>query len=324
MEKQYKFFSGSSGRSFASRLCAFLDVPLSKSEIITFTEGNIFVKINENARGKEIFLMQSIGLNPNNEFVEILFWADAFKRTGAKSVTVIMPYFSYAKADKKDEPRVSIRARVCADCLEASGVDRIITMDLHSPQVQGFFKKPVDNLTALPILWECIKRQKIGEVVIASPDAGYVKQARNFANHLNAPLVIGNKVRKTHDEKAEIHEVIGDVQDMNVIIVDDFTISGNTVVNFSRALKRMGARHIYLCLSHILLNREGLANIEKSPIELVVSTDSVYNPVTEQSKKIKIVSVAPLFGEAITRMIHGESISELFEHVPSRVLECTF
>jgi len=320
MIKNYKFFSGSTGKAFAERLCAFLQTPLSTSEVITFTEGNIFVKICENARGKDIFLLQSIGLNPNNEFVEILFWIDAFKRTGANTVTVVMPYFSYAKADKKDEPRVSIRARVCADCLEAAGADRIITMDLHSPQVQGFFKKPVDNLTARPILCEYLKKLAIDNLVIASPDAGFVKQARNFANYLAAPLVIGNKVRKTHNENAEILEIIGDVQDKNVAIVDDFTISGNTAANFAEVLKKMGAKRIFLCLSHVLLNAQGLKTIENSPIEMVIGTDSVTNAVPARSSKIKIVSVAPLFGEAINRMMHGESLHELFDLVPENVL----
>ena len=245
---------------------------------------------------------------------------DAFKRASASSVTAIMPYFSYAKGDKKDEPRVSIRARVCAESIELAGADRIVTMDLHSPQIQGFFKKPVDNLIALPVLCEYIKNMDIDNYVIVSPDAGYAKQAREFSRHLGVSTVIGDKTRKAHDEKAKVLELIGDVKDKNAIIVDDFSISGGTLVELAGFLKERGAKKIFACLSHILLNSKGVEKIENSPIEKVISTDTVINPYVQDSSKVEIVSVAPLFAEAIIRIHNRDSLSILFEKLPERVI----
>lgn len=272
-----KIFAGSTSKAFAKRICQYIGIELGKSEVITFSEGNTFVRIGETVRDKDVYLVQPIGLKPNNEFVEILFWMDAFKRASANSVTAIMPYFSYAKGDKKDEPRVSIRARVCAECIELAGVDRVVTMDLHSPQIQGFFKKPVDHLFALPVLCEYIKSIDFDNFVIVSPDAGFVKQARRYASYLKAPVAIGDKTRKAHDEKAEILEIIGEVKGKNTLIVDDFSISGGTLIDLAKVLKKRGAKRIAACLSHILLNETGVERIEDSPIELVISTDSVDN-----------------------------------------------
>lgn len=323
MSSEIKIFSGSSSKNFAQRICDYIGVELGKSEVITFSEGNTFVKIGETVRDKDVYLVQSIGLNPNNEFVEILFWMDAFKRASANSVTAIMPYFSYAKGDKKDEPRVSIRARVCAESIELAGADRIVTMDLHSPQIQGFFKKPVDHLFALPVLCEYIKNMNIDNYVIVSPDAGYAKQAREFSRHLGVSTVIGDKTRKAHDEKAKVLELIGDVKDKNAIIVDDFSISGGTLAELAGFLKERGANKIFACLSHILLDSKGVEKIENSPIEKVISTDTVVNPYIQNSSKIEIVSVAPLFAEAILRIHNRESLSMLFEQLPKEVIRAS-
>lgn len=316
-----KIFAGSGGKGFAEKICDYLGVQLGISQAITFSEGNTFVKIGETVRGKDVYLVQSIGLRPNDEFVEILFWMDAFKRASAKSVTAIIPYFGYAKGDKKDEPRVSIRARVCAECLELAGADRIVTMDLHSPQIQGFFKKPVDHLFALPVLCEYIKNLDIENLIVVSPDAGFAKEARKFASYLNTSVAIGDKTRKAHDEKAEILEIIGDVEGKNVLIVDDFSISGGTLIDISRVLKKKGANRVLVCLSHILLNNEGIKKIEESPIELIISTDSVNNKNILHSNKIKLVSVAPLFAEAIQRIHNQTSVSPLFNNIPKEVIE---
>jgi len=170
-----RIFPGRSSRAFAEKMCSHLGTEIGKSQTIVFSDGNIFVKILEKVRDKDVFIVQTIGMDPNNEFMELLFWIDAFKRSSASSVTAIIPYFGYAKGDKKDEPRVSIRARVCADCLETAGVDRIITMDLHSPQIQGFFKKPVDHLQGMPILGRYIEAKNIGNLVVVSPDTGFAK-----------------------------------------------------------------------------------------------------------------------------------------------------
>jgi ribose-phosphate pyrophosphokinase len=321
MKHEIKIFAGSTGEEFATKICQYLGIELSKSKVITFTEGNTYVKVEETVRRKDVYLVQSIGLHPNNEFTEILFWLDAFKRASADTVTVIMPYFSYAKGDKKDEPRVSIRGRVCAECLELAGADRVVTMDLHSPQIQGFFKKPVDHLFALPILSEYVKTLELDNLVVVSPDSGFAKQARKYARYLNLPVALGDKERQSHDENANIMEIVGDVAGKNALIVDDFSISGGTLINLAHALKEKGAKKIYVCLSHILLNEKGVEKLENSPIELLISTDSVKNPFIEKSKKIKVVSVAPLFAETIARIDNSESVSDLFDTVPSKVYD---
>ncbi|MEA4961061.1 ribose-phosphate diphosphokinase [Lutispora sp.] len=318
---EIKVFAGSTGRRFAERVCNYLGSELGKSKVITFSEGNTYVKVEETVRNKDVYLVQSIGLRPNEEFTEILFWIDAFKRASAQSVTVVMPYFSYAKGDKKDEPRVSIRGRVCAECLELAGADRVITMDLHSPQIQGFFKKPVDHLFALPILCEYIKSMKIEDLVVISPDSGFAKDARKYARYLKLPVAIGDKEREGHDENAKVIEIIGNVEGKNALIVDDFTISGGTLTSLAGELKNRGVKKIFACLSHVLLNEKGVANLENSEIEKLVSTDSVYNPHLLSSRKIRIISVAPLFAEAIRRIHRQESVSPLFNEVPIGVIQ---
>lgn len=317
--KNAKIFAGSSGKNFAENMCRFIGGSLSHSEIINFSEGNTYVKAGETVRGMDVYLVQPIGMRPNDEFVEILFWADAFKRASANSVTAIMPYFSYAKADKKDEPRVSIRARVCAECMELAGVDRVVTMDLHSPQVQGFFKKPLDHLHALPVLCEYVKKTVHEPLVVVSPDAGFAKQARKYADYLNTSIAIGDKTRRAHDEKAEILELIGDVNGKTALIVDDFSLSGGTLAELSYLLKERGARRIIACLTHVLLNEQGVEKINKSPIDLLIGTDSVENRALSESDKIKLVSVAPLFAQALIRVHNKESVSPLFTSISENI-----
>ena len=317
---EIEIFAGSTGKDFANRICEYLGTELGRSKMLTFSEGNTYVKVEETVRSKDVYLVQSIGLRPNDEFVEILFWVDAFQRASANSVTVVMPYFSYAKGDKKDEPRVSIRARVCAECIELAGADRVVTMDLHSPQIQGFFKKPVDHLFAFPILCEYVKSLNVDNLVVVSPDSGFVKEARNYAKYLELPLAIGDKERTGHEESATVLDIIGDVEGKNALIVDDFTISGGTLIGIAKELKKRGAKRVLACLSHVLLNEQGIATLEESEIELLISTDSVCNPHVTKSKKVKIISVALLFAEAINRIHRRESISTLFDDLPVRVL----
>jgi ribose-phosphate pyrophosphokinase len=306
-------FAGSSSIDFAKRMCDYLGCDLGASQTIKFSEGNTFVKIKEKVRDKDVYIVQSIGLSPNDDFMELIFWIDAFKRSGANSVTAIIPYFSYAKADKKDEPRVSIRARVCADCLESAGVDRIVTMDLHSPQIQGFFKKPVDHLYGLPILCKHIQTKYIANLVVVSPDAGFAKNARKFGDALKAPVAIGDKTRTNHDEKAKILGIIGDVNGKNALIVDDFTITCGTLSDLARCLKERGAQKIYACVSHALLNEKGLDCLAKSDIEELLITDTVENRLAFSHPKVKVVSVAPLFAQAVEIIHNRESLSVLFE-----------
>src|SRR2546421_11610161 len=223
-------FAGSGSRKLTARICDYLRIPQGKNETLHFSDGNTFVRILENVRGRRVYLVQSTVFPANDNFMELLFWVDAFKRAGAETVTVIIPYFSYAKGDKKDEPRVSIRARVCADAIEAAGADRVVTMDLHAPQVQGFFKIPVDDLQAVTVLCEAIRSKGIPDLVVVSPHAGFAKKARLYADRLGAPLAIADKRRADHTETAEVIELMGEVAGRTALIGNDFSISAGSLV----------------------------------------------------------------------------------------------
>ena len=321
-----RIFAGRTGESFARKMCQYLGTPLGAATTLHFSDGNTFVRVDEPIRDKDVYLVQGIGEDPNNELVELLFWIDAFKRASANSVTVVMPFFSYAKGDKKDEPRVSIRARVIAECIELEGADRVVTMELHSPQVQGFFKKPLDHLYAHPLLCEYLKRNGIvtPDFVVVSPDAGYAKRARNYADILGTSMAISEKIRYGHDEAAKLMNIIGDVTGKDCLIVDDFTISGGTLVEVANGLKERGAKRIFAALSHMLLKPEGVERLRNCPIELLVTTDTVTCPAAELLDKIKIISAAPLFAETV-RLIHErEPVGQMFEHVPEEVFKLSF
>ena len=318
-------FAGSGGRVFAERMCRYMGHTLNSSEVITFSEGNTFVRLNESIRDRDVYLVQPIGMHSNNEFVEILFWMDAIKRANALNATLVMPYFGYGKGDKKDEPRVSIRARVCAECMELAGADRFLTMDLHAQQIQGFFKKPMDHLYAMPMLTEVIKRLPyVDNAVIVSPDAGYAKQARKFASALNLPIAIGDKERVDHTENANVLEVIGEVNGKNCLIVDDFTISGGTLVNLAHSLQQRGAKHIAAFLCHNIISPAGVQKINDSSIEMVFSTDTVDNPNIVGQEKFRTVSVAPMFAETVMRFYNYESINTMFSQLPESVVQAGF
>src|SRR5271163_5149489 len=230
---EMKIFAGSSGKTLAKSICGYLGRDLARSETRVFSEGNVFVRVLENVRGRDVFIVQGTDYPVNDNFMELLFWIDAFKRASATQVTAVIPFYSYAKGDKKDEPRVSIRARVCADCIEAAGADRVLTMDLHSPQIQGFFKIPVDHLYATPVLVDYFRKKEIPDLVVAAPDVGFGKQAYKFGEMMHAPVVFGNKTRQGHDEKAEMLSIVGHVEGKNVLIVDDFTITGGTLIEMA-------------------------------------------------------------------------------------------
>ncbi len=307
-----RVFAGSGSPELAKKICRALNIELGKSEAMHFSEGNLFVRVLENVRGRDVFVVQSTAFPSNDNFMELLFWIDAFKRASAASVTVVMPYFGYAKGDKKDEPRVSIRARVCADCIEVAGADRLVTMDLHAAQIQGFFRIPVDDLYALPVLCDAIKEKGLQDLVVVAPDTGFAKQGRKYANYLGVGLAIGDKERIAHDEKAEVVEIIGDVEGKTALVVDDFTISGGTLVDVAEKLVARGARAVYAAISHGVFAGDCMRRIEDSPIEKLLVTDTVETQPVSFGQKIEIVSVAPLFAEAIKRIHNCESISVLF------------
>ena len=305
-------FGGSGSPRLTRSICSYLGIEPGAGEVQRFSEGNLFVRVKENVRGRPVYIVQSTVFPTNDNFMELLFWIDAFRRASAESVTVVMPYFSYGKGDKKDEPRVSIRARVCADAIEAAGADRVVTIDLHAPQIQGFFRIPVDDLYALPVLGDELKRMNLPNLVVVSPDIGFGKQARRYASYLGASLAIADKGREGHNEQAEVFEVIGDVQGKTAVIVDDFTISGGTLTEAADAVVERGATEVYAAISHGVFSPGSIERIDESPIRRLVVTDSIETQPVTFSEKIQIVSVAPLFGEAIRRIHNRESISILF------------
>ena len=305
-------FAGSGSRRLTTRICEYLQIAPGKNETLQFSEGNTFVRVLETVRGRRVYLVLCPVCPTNDNFMELLFWIDALKRASADSVTAVIPYFSYGKGDKKDEPRVSIRARVCADAIEAAGADRIVTMDLHAPQIQGFFRIPVDNLYALPVLCDRIRTKKLEDLVVVSPDTGFARQARKYASYLGTSVAIADKERVAHDEKSEVLEVIGDVKGKTAIVVDDFTISGGTLAEVSEKLIERGAKQVYAMVSHGVLAQGSVERIDSSSIKKLLITDTVENQPVQFSNKIEFVSVASLFGEAIKRIHKRESISAMF------------
>lgn len=311
---ELKVFAGSSSQGIGQAICSRLGLELARSETMVFSEGNVFVRVLENVRGRDVFIVQGIDYPVNDNLVELLFWIDAFKRASATQVTAVIPYFSYAKGDKKDEPRVSIRARVCADCIEAAGADRVLTMDLHSPQIQGFFKIPVDHLYAMPVLVDYFRAKKIPDLTVAAPDVGFGKQAYRFGEMMNAPVVFGNKTRRGHDEKAEMLDIVGQVEGRNVLIVDDFTITGGTLIQMAQECRRRGARDIYACVSHGVFSRGSAAKLAQSPIKELVLTDTIQYRFEPLAPCCKVVSIASLFADAILSIHRRESVSRLFNY----------
>jgi ribose-phosphate pyrophosphokinase len=309
---ELKIFAGRASGDLAKSICSKLEIDLARSETKIFSEGNVFVRVLENVRGRDVFIVQGTEFPVNDNFMELLFWIDAFKRASATQVTAVIPFFSYAKGDKKDEPRVSIRARVCADAIEAAGADRVLTMDLHSPQIQGFFKIPVDHLYAMPVLVDYFRKKQIPDLVVASPDVGFGKQAYRFAQQMRAPVVFGNKVRTAHDERAEMLDIIGEVNGKNVLIVDDFTISGGTLIEMAVACKARGARDVYACVSHGVFSEGAAEKIARSPLKELVLTDTISYRFEPLAPCCRVITVAGLFADAILSIHRRESVSRLF------------
>ncbi|MFN9269372.1 MAG: ribose-phosphate diphosphokinase [Planctomycetaceae bacterium] len=308
--------AGSASPMLARDIAAELGVPLTPSQAQYFSEGNVFVRVLENVRGRDVFVVQGTHCPVNDNFMELLFWIDALKRASAQQVTAVIPFFSYAKGDKKDEPRVSIRARVCADALEAAGCDRVLTMDLHSPQIQGFFRIPVDHLYGRHVLCDHIRNLQIPDLVVCSPDIGFAKDAAAYANLLGVPMAIGHKARPAHDEKAVVLELIGDVRDRNVLLVDDFTITGGTLIAMADVLLARGAREIYAAVTHAVLSRGAAARIGVSAIRQMFVTDTIEHRTEPFPANITAVSIAPLFARAIRSVHDRTSVSNLFPDRP--------
>jgi len=306
-------FAGSASRRLTRGICTYLGIQPGRNETLRFSEGNLFVRIHENVRGRHTYLVQSTAYPANDNCMELLFWIDALKRASAASVTAILPYFSYAKGDKKDEPRVSIRARVCADAIQAAGADRVVTMDLHAAQIQGFFHIPVDDLYAWPLLCEAVGRLGLENLVVVAPDAGFARKARFFANRLGADMAFGEKQRVGHEEAIRSMDLIGDVAGRAALVVDDFTISGGTLVAMAETLVDRGAKAVYAAVTHAVFAPGSMEPLDASPIQRLFVTDTIETQPVTFSEKIEPVTTAPLFGEAIRRIHNHDSISVLFE-----------
>jgi ribose-phosphate pyrophosphokinase len=304
--------AGSANPLLAQNIANNLGVSLIPARAHVFSEGNVFVRIKENVRGRDVYVIQGCHFPVNDNFMELLFWIDALRRASAQTVTAVIPFFSYAQGDKKDEPRVSIRARVCADAIEVAGADRVLTMDLHSPQIQGFFRVPVDHLYGRNVICEHVRRLGLKNLVVCSPDVGFAKGAAAYANLLGVPVVIGNKQRTDHSETVQILEVIGDVKDKHVLLVDDLTITGRSLIEMARVLKSRGALDIYAAVTHGVLSKGAAPRIAESDIKRMFITDTIESSFDPLPPNIEVVTVAGLFAQAIRSIHDRTSVSMLF------------
>lgn len=311
-ENTMKVFAGSSVPALAKEIAGFLKVDLGKCVLEQFSDGEIHFYIDENVRGEDVFIVQSGTNNANFHMMELFIMLDAFRRASAERVTAVIPYFCYARQDWKDRPRVPISARLVADLLEAAGATRILTMDLHSPQIQGFFSVPVDNLRAAPVLASYLQNLELEDLTVVSPDAGGVERARVFAKRVSAELAIIDK-RRPAPNVAKVLRVIGEVKDRDVVILDDMVDTGGTLVKTVEALKREGARKVFAACSHAVLSGQAVEKIENSELEKLIVTNTIpLRETAKSSQKFESLSVAPLFGEAIRRINKGYSVSSLF------------
>jgi ribose-phosphate pyrophosphokinase len=306
---ELKIFSGRANRPLAERICTEANVPLGEAALQTFSDGEIWVKFVENIRGDDVFIIQPTQ-PPADNLMELLIMLDAAKRASAKRVTAVIPYFGYARQDRKDQPRVSISAKLVANLITKAGADRVITMDLHTAQIQGFFDIPMDHLYSSVVLVECFKNMEIANLVVASPDVGSIKMARSYAKRLGSDLILIDK-RRPKPNEAEVMNIIGNVDGKNILIIDDLIDTGGTFVNAAEALRNNGAKEIFGACTHPILSGKAYKRIEDSVVCKVFVTDTL--PLKQVCKKIEIRSTAKIFAEAILRTHRNESISSLFD-----------
>lgn len=310
-ERPLKIFSGSSNPELAHEICRYLGIELSEVELKRFKDGEISVKIKENIRAHDIYIIQSTCNPTNDHIMELLLMIDAAFRASASRVTAVVPYFGYARQDRKVEPRVPISAKVVANIIQTTGADRLLTMDLHADQIQGFFDIPVDNLYASPIAIEYVRGLRIENAVVVSPDSGGADRARFLAKNINAGLAIIDK-RRPEANISEVMNVIGDVTGKNCILVDDMVDTGGSISKAAQALKEMGANDVYCLFSHAVLSGDAICKLEEAPFKEIIFTNSIPFRKEKSLKNMHILSIAPLFGEAIRRIHNGESVSSLF------------
>ncbi len=306
-----KLFSGTANPALAERIAESLNRPLEALSIRRFSDGEIWVKYVENIRGADVFLIQPT-CSPAENIIELLIMIDAAKRASARRVTAVIPYYGYARQDRKDQPRVAISSKLLANLITTAGADRVLTMDLHAPQIQGFFDIPLDHLYSSYVFVEYFRKKSIDNLVVVSPDIGSIKMARAYSKRLGAQLALVDKRRPRHNV-AEVMHIIGEVRGKNVLIVDDMADTAGTLVGAAAAMKKNGAKQIHAACTHALLSGDAGLRIEASPINEMVVTDTIPIPEEKMIDKIKILSVAPIFSQAIERIHKEESISILFD-----------
>jgi len=310
--QRIKLFSGSSNPALAQSVATYLDIDLGKAEVGTFSDGEVMVEIGENVRGSDCFVLQSTCSPANTHLMELLIMVDALRRSSAARITAAIPYYGYARQDRKVRPRVPITAKLVADLISAPGTDRVLCIDLHAGQIQGFFDIPVDNVYATPILLQEIRKRFPGPQTIISPDAGGVERARAYAKRLDADLAIIDKRRESANV-AEVMNIVGDVKGKNCVIVDDMVDTAGTLTEGAQALVNEGASSVSAVITHPVLSGPAIKRIIESPLEQLVVTDTIpLRPEARDCDKLKVVSVAPLLGEAIRRINNEESVSSLF------------
>jgi len=309
---ELRVFTGNAHPKLAQDVCSYLDIPLGQAEVFKFANDNTFVRILENVRQRDVFIIQPICYPVNDNLMELLIAIDACKRASAGRITAVVPYYGYGRTDKKDQPRVPITARLVADLLTAAGADRMLTVDLHAGQIQGFFNIPVDELTALPLLTDYFKAKEMTDMAVVAVDIGISKRARDVAEKLDAPLAIIEKRRVSNDDKSETLNVIGDVRGKVALTFDDEILTGGTVINAAEALIQEGVTEVFCCATHPVFSKEASERLSKSRFQEVVVTDTVPLKQEQVNGKIKVLSVAPLLGEAIYRIHKGLSVGELF------------
>ena len=306
-----KIFSGTANPPLAKSICANIGIELGKCSIHPFPDGETFVKIEENVRGEEVFVVQPTSPPTNHNLMELFIMMDALRRASAARITVVLPFYGYARQDRKDQPRVPITAKLVANLLVAAGANRILTVDLHAQQIQGFFDIPVDHLYAAPVMYEYLKKKKLPDLVVVSPDIGGLKMAHAYSQTLEAGLAIVAK-RRTSATEVESMAVIGDIKGKNVLLVDDLTETAGTLTSAATLLKKKGANKILACVSHAILNEVGIQRLRKSVIDELITTDTVLRPAID-GVNITTLSVAGLLGEAIKRINSNSSVTSLFE-----------
>lgn len=306
-------FAGNSNTALARKICGYLEKPLGDAVVKTFSDGEIQIEIRENVRGRDVFVVQSTCRPVNKSLMELLLLIDAFKRASARRITAVMPYYGYARQDKKVAPRAPISAKLIADCITTAGANRLITMDLHAGQIQGFFDIPVDNLFSAPVLLEDIRKSfKGSDLVVVSPDAGGVERARAFAKRIDADLAIVDK-RRPAPNQVQAMNVIGDVKGKVAIILDDMVDTAGTLTQAALALAKKGAKEVHAYAAHPVLSGPAVDRINESEIKSLVVTDSIpLGEAAAKSKKIRVLSIASLVGEAVIRSHNGNSVSHLF------------